>query len=57
MQLRYRLHANLGANGLEKDTDLVFHEVFREQCLCYAQLLHARRAAYYIMIYRYFPML
>jgi hypothetical protein len=57
MQLRYRLHANLGANGLEKDTDLVFHEVFREQCLCYAQLLNAMEKIYYVMIYRHSSML
>jgi len=55
--LRYQLHANLDANGLEKDTSIVFHEVFREQFRCYAQLLNARRETYYMMIYRYSTML
>jgi hypothetical protein len=57
MALRYQMHASLGGNGLEKDTSVVFREVFREQFLCYAQLLNARREAYYMMIYRYSPML
>src|SRR5271166_5120161 len=57
MPLRYQLRASLGADGLEKDTGHMFHEVFREQFLCYTQLLRARRKAYYIMIYRYSPML
>jgi hypothetical protein len=42
MPLRYQLHASLDADGLEKDTSFPFHEVFREQFLCYAQLLNAR---------------
>jgi hypothetical protein len=42
MPLLYQLAATVGANGLEKDTGLVFHEVFREQFVCYAQLLNAR---------------
>ena len=57
MALRYQMHASLGGNGLEKDTGVVFREVFREQFLCYVQLLNARREAYYMMIYRYSPML
>jgi hypothetical protein len=55
--LRYQMRASLGANGLEKDTGLMFYETFREQFLCYAQLLYARRKIYYIMICPYSPML
>jgi hypothetical protein len=57
MPLRYQMRASLDANGLEKDTGLMFYEIFREQFLCYAQLLYARRKAHYIMICPYSPML
>jgi hypothetical protein len=50
MPLRYQLHASLGTNGLEKDTSAVLHQVFREQFLGYALILHAERKVYYMMI-------
>jgi hypothetical protein len=34
--LQYQLAATVSAIGLEKDTSLVYREIFREQFLCYA---------------------